>query len=378
MVFKFFEWMHLLWQMKHYQNVDDYPGSDPKPGKLYKFYPEGTICSDGSKYHADFRKGWKNNLVIVLDGGGLMFDKFSAAYPSEEEFKEGNIQFYDAYCKPSKDAYARLSMFHEKCKKSPFYGWTLMYVPYSTGDFHAGDGDFTYTDKEGKEKVFHARGNRNLHACIDFIKQFCPKPDKLLVVGCSAGGFGTAFVGNDILESFPDCKDCTCIVDGAAFDLDYKELAEELWQVPESIGAQIKSNNIVADGLEYLWEHQKGRVKIGYVISIRDFALTRYQRFLDTREDMGWPPEAAEKIEKLIAATVNRLRESIPEFSYFLYNYNFNDMKGRPIESNGCTSHCCLWVPEFMRFTREGVSGLQWVKNVMDGKTTQIGNEFLK
>lgn len=362
--------------MKRYQKVDDYKGKT-KIDHLYKFYPEGAICSDGSQYHALFRKGKEKKLLIVLDGGGFIFDKVSAAYPSGDEYVEGTLSFYDAYCKPSKNAYARLSMFHEKCKQSPFHGWTLLYVPYASGDFHSGTGDFTYTDTEGNEKVFHAHGNINLHKSIDFIKQFCPEPEKLVVLGCSAGGFGTAFVGNDILDCFKDCKDCTCIVDGAAFDLDYKECAETLWQVPESIGAAIRSNNIVADGLEYLYRQQKDRVKIGYVISIKDFALTRFQNYVDTRKELGWPPEATERMHRIISDTVKRLQENIPEISYFLYNYNFNDMKGKPVEFNGATSHCCLWVPEFMRFEREGCTGLQWVKNVLEGKTTQIGKDLI-
>ncbi|MBR5094179.1 MAG: hypothetical protein IK095_03705, partial [Oscillospiraceae bacterium] len=186
MFLKYFEWIGLLRDMKRYQKVDDYDGQ-PKQGKLYKFYPEGAVCSDGSRYHALFRKGWENKLVIVLDGGGMVFDRSSAAYPSGDTFEEGTLSFYDASCKPSKNAYARLSIFHEKCRKSPFYGWTMLYVPYATGDFHAGAGEFTYTDTEGKERRFYAHGNINLHKCIDHIKKFCPSPEKLVVLGCSAG-----------------------------------------------------------------------------------------------------------------------------------------------------------------------------------------------
>ncbi len=376
MFLKFFEWIGLLWDMKRYRKVDEYDGQ-VKLDHLYKFYPEGAVCSDGSRYHALFRKGRENRLLIVLDGGGMIFDKFSAAYPSGDTYKEGSLSFYDAWCKPSKNAYARLSIFHEKCRKSPFYGWTMLYVPYASGDFHAGAGEFTYTDTEGKERTFYAHGNINLHKCLDFIKQFCPEPEKLVVLGCSAGGFGTAFVGNDILESFPNCLDCSCLVDGAAFEVDYRACAEELWQVPPSIGAAIRSNDIVADGLEYLYQQQKDRVKIGYVISVKDFALTRYQNFVDTRKEMGWPPEATERMHRIISGTVKRLRDAIPDLSFFLYNYNFNDIKGRPVAFNGATSHCCLWVPEFVRFEREGCTGLQWVKNVIDGKKTQIGADLL-
>ena len=376
MVFKYFELKKLRRDMNRYQEIDDYEG-DVKYNHLYKFYPEGAVCSDGSQYHALFRKGKENKLLIVLDGGGVVFDKTWAAYPSVDVYFEGMISLYDAYCKPSKNAFARLGMFHEKCKKSPFYGWTLLYVPYASGDFHAGTGDFTYEDTAGNEKVFHAHGNINLHMCIDFIKQFCPNPEKLVVLGCSAGGFGTAFVGNDIFNAFQDCKDCACIVDGAAFENDYKDCAETLWQVPDSIGAAIHSNNLVADGLEYLYRQQKDRVKIGYVVSIKDAVLTCYQNYCDTKKEMGCDAQATARMHSIVSETVKRLEKSVPTFSYFLYNYNFNDIKGRPEAFNGATSHCCLWVPEFMRFKREGCTGLDWVKNVLGGKTTQIGRNLL-
>ena len=93
---------------------------------------------------------------------------------------------------------------------------------------------------------------------------------------------------------------------------------------------------------------------------------------------MGWPPEATERMYRIISGTAERLKANIPGISYFLYDYNFNDIKGRPVAFNGATSHCCLWVPEFMRFKREECTGLDWVRNVVDGKTTQIGTAFIR
>ena len=89
------------------------------------------------------------------------------------------------------------------------------------------------------------------------------------------------------------------------------------------------------------------------------------------------PPEATERTHQLISQTVKRLQASIPTFSYFLYNYNFNDINGKPAKDNGATSHCCLWVPEFMRFKREGYTGIDWIKAVMEGKTVQIGKDLI-
>ena len=147
MIFKYLEWICLLHDMKRYQKVDDYDGT-ARPDHLFRFYPEGAVCSDGSRYHGLFRMGRENKLLIMLDGGGFAFDKYTAARPSGDTFDENNPTFYDSWCKPSKDAYTRLSMFHEKCKKSPFYGWSLLCVPYATGDFHGGTGTFTYAGQQ--------------------------------------------------------------------------------------------------------------------------------------------------------------------------------------------------------------------------------------
>ena len=59
MVFKYFELKKLRRDMNRYQEIDDYKG-DVKYNHLYKFYPEGAVCSDGSQYHALFRKGKEN------------------------------------------------------------------------------------------------------------------------------------------------------------------------------------------------------------------------------------------------------------------------------------------------------------------------------
>ena len=45
MILKYIEWLGLARDMKRYQTVDDFKG-DAKPNHLYKFYPDGAVCSD--------------------------------------------------------------------------------------------------------------------------------------------------------------------------------------------------------------------------------------------------------------------------------------------------------------------------------------------
>ena len=59
MIFKYFEWIRLLRDMKRYQKVDDYTGT-AETNHLYRFFPEGAVSSDGSRYHGLFRTGTEN------------------------------------------------------------------------------------------------------------------------------------------------------------------------------------------------------------------------------------------------------------------------------------------------------------------------------
>ena len=66
MILKYIEWLGLARDMKRYQTVDDFKG-DAKPNHLYKFYPDGAVCSDGSPYHALFCP-WTGDSVSAVRG----------------------------------------------------------------------------------------------------------------------------------------------------------------------------------------------------------------------------------------------------------------------------------------------------------------------
>ena len=132
----------------------------------------GAICLDGSTYQASFHRGSTNHLLIYLEGGGACWDYAScwdfgtATTTAGDAFESGIIDFSN----PS----------------NPFHDWNILYVPYCDGSVFTGD---HVADYNGVETFHH--GLRNLSAAISTAAETLPNPDRVVVSGSSAGGYGT-------------------------------------------------------------------------------------------------------------------------------------------------------------------------------------------
>jgi hypothetical protein len=80
---------------------------------------------------------------------------------------------------------------------NPFADWNLVFVPYCTGDVHAGDNDANYNGM-----TYHHRGRANLRA---FLRRLGVTftPDKMVFSGSSAGGFGAGMNYHLARQTFP-------------------------------------------------------------------------------------------------------------------------------------------------------------------------------
>lgn len=99
-------------------------------------------------------------------------------------------------------------------KDSPFGDWSMILFPYATGDFHAGTGEFHYTDKDGREKILYHNGYINYTAAMRQIIELAgiENVDTVLVTGYSAGGWGAALLADDIYTNyFHNAAKRTCV-----------------------------------------------------------------------------------------------------------------------------------------------------------------------
>lgn len=97
---------------------------------------------------------------------------------------------------------------------NPFKEWSFLVIPYASGDFHSGTGEYRYTEN-GKEKVVYHQGYTNYAAFVEKAKQHIESPDTLLITGFSAGGFATSLLADDVIDRFPSATNVIVCVDSA-------------------------------------------------------------------------------------------------------------------------------------------------------------------
>ena len=125
-----------------------------------------------------------NKIVIYLMGGGACWDNLTcnvAKTAANIDTGYGKDQF-------DKDAADLLggSLFDRDDPKNPTADASYFFVPYCTGDVHAGDNpDAVYGDKPTKHV-----GHRNMLAYLKRIVATFPNAERVVLSGSSAGGFG--------------------------------------------------------------------------------------------------------------------------------------------------------------------------------------------
>lgn len=151
------------------------------PEGQWRYFPiVGTECLDGSP--AGFAVNHvpdSTNLVVVLGDGGVCF-------PDDCDVDETQVAY-----EPPTDPIL------ERNEDNPVGDWTMVHVPYCSGDLHAGNNDF-----EIDGKLRHFRGHDNLRR---FLEHWVPSFDgveRVLLTGAGAGGFGAILNADQVAHAF--------------------------------------------------------------------------------------------------------------------------------------------------------------------------------
>lgn len=133
---------------------------------------EGAICFSGNPFQVSYRDGPSDNLLLYLQGGGACWDRLTC-YVLETASSTSNGPI-------------RSGIIDLENPENPFGDWDIVYVPYCDGSVFIGDRIVDY----GGERTFH-HGLRNLSVAVDAMVENFPEPDRIVVAGSSAGGYGT-------------------------------------------------------------------------------------------------------------------------------------------------------------------------------------------
>ena len=157
----------------------------------------GAKCRDGSSTGIGVRMHpGATQLAIYMEGGGACFHDASCAI--NDVLASWDENTFDAWAAATGSA----GIFDTRRDDNPLRGWNMVYVPYCTGDVHAGARE--HVDVPGatapKDQMFV--GFTNVGYYLERLVPTFATSSHVLVTGTSAGGFGAAFNYDRIAQAF--------------------------------------------------------------------------------------------------------------------------------------------------------------------------------
>ena len=207
--------------------------------------PPGMKCRDGSATGYAWRPSNTagtppidtpdDNLLIVLEGGGYCLDKRSC---NLNDSTYNRASFHDFLVGTANTQGRHDKGVFDDRPENPFDPdhWTVAFVPYCTGDLHMGQAT---TSKPvpglSTEQLFTGRNNFSI--VLQYLGQLMPDPERVVVAGVSAGGFGATRLHPVAADSFASAN-VNLLVDAGpfltdpdVFDPGFQQGFVSLWDV---------------------------------------------------------------------------------------------------------------------------------------------------
>jgi hypothetical protein len=182
---------------------------DPPPPQGWVWYQiDGAVCRDGSPTGFYVHYTNSDKLVWYLEGGGACatpgFCDFNPANVGEAIFGPGESCLGSALGSTKKrQEPGPDGIFNTTNAANPFKDWNMIYVPYCTGDIHAG--------AKPNATVPNVAGTQQFVGYLNMLKftsrivpTFKDKVKQVVLTGASAGGFGAGMNFSMVQDSFGD------------------------------------------------------------------------------------------------------------------------------------------------------------------------------
>lgn len=339
---------------------------NPTIGKWYRVTSNEMKTSEGGKYRAFFKKGSENKVMVYFAGGGVSIN--------EETAKDDTYNTKEIFIDMLANITMNMGGLASDVEGSPFENWSIILFPYATGDFHAGTGEFRYTDKDGKEKFLYHNGYVNYTQTMQKLMELADisEPEAVVVTGYSAGGFATALLSDDIFTNyFPNVESKNVLVDAALLlHDDWHTIAKSVWQTPKEISDKLISNNLTLDCLTALHKKYGNDIHLLFDCSTRDGDLAKVQNYFDTGV-MDVTEKEADIYQQILKDTIPKFKEI--EVSLFIWDGVawYNDK--RNMTAHTIIETPAVWLP--FEEQKQSVSG--WLVDAINNELKDYGLDLV-
>jgi hypothetical protein len=139
------------------------------------------------------------DVLVYVEGGGACWDYATCfTYNTAINIRSG-------YTKQSwlAETWGNEAMFDRTDVDNPFKDASFVFVPYCTGDIHAGDSVRTYDPQNHPTQVVHHKGAPNMEAYLKRLAATFQGAGRVWLSGSSAGGYGAQFNYPRVAAAFP-------------------------------------------------------------------------------------------------------------------------------------------------------------------------------
>jgi hypothetical protein len=158
---------------------------------------EGTGCAHDSTFTFKVRPGLPDKVMIFLNGGGACW----RAAECDPKARPTYTMTSDS----ANDASIRQGIFDVANEANPVRDYTMIYIPYCTGDVHLGTRTVDY-EKSGKYFAVRHQGAVNLEAVLDWVYSNIKNPRLVFVTGVSAGAIPSPVVAAKVARRYPRAR----------------------------------------------------------------------------------------------------------------------------------------------------------------------------
>ena len=292
----------------------------------YYFSKDGCRCVYGDEYFVSIRETdpQSKNLIVTLQGGG-------ACWPGMTD------------CKPTAEPRDVLWAKRSTALNTMLGGdYNQLFMPYCDGSIYHGDATADY-DNNGEADHWHW-GIRNSTAGLELTAKKYPQVEKIILTGCSAGGFGTFQNVKILRRLYPEARIYIINESGQGFfnpDTETANLIYKTWNaeklLPE-VPCDTCDSQLIFSYLDLL---RDPKIKAALFSSYYDEVIG--QQFLKMEP---------ENFKDLLLATSNRIHQTHPEsFKRYFINGKSHCVRDMDYKVNGMSY--LEWVLAFVN-DREG------------------------
>lgn len=304
-----------------------------------------TACSDGSPFRFYVRPGTVDRVVFEMSGGGACWDSLTCGFAS---------QLFSKNVDPAKLPWVvpggtrPPGIYDHEAADNPFRDWHHVFVPYCTGDVHWGDNLAKYTDSL---TIAHV-GAVNARAALDWLYGNVPRTEKVMVTGCSAGGYGAIMWAPYVRQHYGTSAAVYQLADSAAGTItpDFFSKIRDSWRfgaaLPAFVPGLSKPDDVTSLSALY------GAIGRFYP----DVPLAQYNTTYDETQSYFFTALGGGDVKAwstAMRAEVSGIVASTPSF--------------RAITAPGY-QHCILNRPDLYTATFDGERLVDWISRRIDDK----------